>query len=282
MTPEVKIASCNEWMIWDWSKKWKILLVVIRNSCLRWFDWYWRRLKLLNPTFKSPLSLLPTTHRFSTTCGWVKENLSTPGMRQGNLKLPAITHSLDNTEKKTMISFSSLTHILTFLSKTKIKMMPFLPSLSYSSHTVLRRLNYPKKLNRSLIPLLLSEYKLHKRRLENWPSSKIDFGLPIWELVVITTAPSLATRTMTLKAFIPLLKVLEYCWRHFTCLKLYNCFQIPHPLPRVASTPNRPKISRHWLNYLQTLDTLNHPTLLTKGLRVSLQTRRVNTKKKRW
>ena len=157
MTPEVKIASCNEWMIWGWSKQWKILLVVIRNSCLRWFDWYWRRLKLLKPTFKSPLFLLPTTHRFSTTCGWVNENYSTPGIRQGNLKLPAITHSLDNTKKKTMISFSSLTHILTFLSKTKIKMMPFRPSLSYSSHTVLRRLNYSKKLNRSLIPLLLSE-----------------------------------------------------------------------------------------------------------------------------
>ena len=46
-----------------------------------------------------------------------------------------------------------------------------------------------------------------------------------------------------LRFFVPVHKVLEYPWRHFTSLKLCKCSQIPNPSPRVASNPNRTKTS---------------------------------------
>ena len=106
-----------------------------------------------------------------------------------------------------------------------------------------------------MLPLILSEDKLCKTRLENWLLRKIDFELPVWEPGIITTISSSATSPATLKAFASILKVLEYCWRHFTYLKLYKCFQILHPSPRVTSTLNRTKINYHWLNHLQALLT---------------------------
>ena len=57
------------------------------------------------------------------------------------------------------------------------------------------------------------------------------------------------------KNYIPIHKVLEQPWRHFTSLKLCKCFQVPHPSPRVTATSSRTKANHHWLNHLQTLHT---------------------------
>ena len=57
------------------------------------------------------------------------------------------------------------------------------------------------------------------------------------------------------KNYIPIHKVLEQPWRHFTSLKLCKCFQVPHPSPRVTATSSRTKTNHHWLNHLQTLHT---------------------------
>ena len=59
---------------------------------------------------------------------------------------------------------------------------------------------------------------------------------------------------------------------HFTSLKLYKCFQIPHPSTRVVSTPNTRRTSHHWFNHLQVLHTLNYATSSAIYLRESSQT----------
>ena len=55
--------------------------------------------------------------------------------------------------------------------------------------------------------------------------------------------------------YIPIHKVLEQPWRHFTSLKQCKCYQIPHPPLRVVSAPNKTKTNYHWLNHLQKLHT---------------------------
>ena len=58
---------------------------------------------LTHPKFKRPLSLPSSpTHWLSTTRGGV-ENLSTLGIRQGNLELIAFPHSLDNIRNTKML-----------------------------------------------------------------------------------------------------------------------------------------------------------------------------------
>ena len=42
---------------------------------------------------------------------------------------------------------------------------------------------------------------------------------------------------------------------HFIFLKLSKCSKIPHPSPRMGSTPNRTKTNHHWLNHLKILYT---------------------------
>ena len=104
-----------------------------------------------------------------------------------------------------------------------------------------------------------SENKLHKRRFY------IDFP---WDLIPDRLLMNQQSKPLNhnqlpdmqhSKLYIPVLKVLEYCWRHFTYLKLYKCSQIPHPSPRVASVPNRTKTNRYWLNHLYTHTESRHP-----------------------
>ena len=100
---------------------------------------------------------------------------------------------------------------------------------------------------------------------------RIDLRLPIYEHTVITTIPSSAVRPATLKVFIPILNVFEYCWRHLTYLKLYKNST---PITQNSVIPNRTKINHHWFDHLQALhtDTLNHATPLVKSLKGSSKT----------
>ena len=46
-------------IIWSWNKQSEILLVMIREFCLRWFNWYWRRLKLRELVTKEWVHVFP-------------------------------------------------------------------------------------------------------------------------------------------------------------------------------------------------------------------------------
>ena len=62
-------------------------------------------------------------------------------------------------------------------------------------------------------------------------------------------------------------KILEQPWRHFTCLKLCLCSQIPQLPPRVTSISNRTKTNTSLIIYKHTTRTkLNHLThRMTEG-----------------
>ena len=77
------------------------------------------------------------------------------------------------------------------------------------------------------------------------------------------------------KIYIPIHKVLELPWRHFTSLKLHKCSEIPHPSPRVTSISNRTKTNHCWLNLLQTLHIHYYANSLAKRLRGSSRNPRV-------
>ena len=63
--------------------------------------------------------------------------------------------------------------------------------------------------------------------------------------------------------YMPIYKILEYPWRHFTSLKLCNYSQILYPSLRVAITPNRLKTNHYWLNLLNLLASTNAPHALS-------------------
>ena len=81
-----------------------------------------------------------------------------------------------------------------------------------------------------------TEHKYDKTRIENWPPRRIKRGSPR----LITNGYSHYYLQLLLRKviifYIPIHKVLEQPWRHFTSLKLCKCSQIPHPSTRVSST----------------------------------------------
>ena len=97
--------------------------------------------------------------------------------------------------------------------------------------------------------------KINKTRLSRSISSVFEFGPSLSESSTRILKLDISTDSEHKFHNIPIHKVLEYSWRHFTSLELCKCSQIPRPSPRVASTPNRTKTNHHWLNHQQTLQT---------------------------
>ena len=112
--------------------------------------------------------------------------------------------------------------------------------------------------------------------IELWPlilesSAKISkfHALPDWKSAIITRNHRLGTRCMGVplvgsrssanngvslkKIYIPMHKVWEQLWRHFTSLKLCKSSQIPLPSPSLASASSRTRPNHHWLNHLHIL-----------------------------
>ena len=55
----VRVWKMLWFIILGWSKQWEILLLMIKISCLRWFDWYWRGLKLSKLVIKDWVHMFP-------------------------------------------------------------------------------------------------------------------------------------------------------------------------------------------------------------------------------
>ena len=124
-------------------------------------------------------------------------------------------------------------------------------------------INKSTKGNRFLLSIGF-EHKLHNRRDKNCFFLGLDLISLDWEPAVITCR--LKSDIMVLLQFyISIQKVLEQPWWYFPFLKLCKCSWILHPLPRVASTPNRTKTNHYWLDHLQALHTLNYTTTFKKG-----------------
>ena len=99
-----------------------------------------------------------------------------------------------------------------------------------------------------------------KTRNKNCFLLGFDLSFPGWESTVITCR-LWTDLTVLLKFYISIEKVLEQPGKYLTFLKLCKCYWILHPLPRVASSPNRTKTNYHCLYHLREHAKLYHPVL---------------------
>ena len=80
-----------------------------------------------------------------------------------------------------------------------------------------------------------TEHKFDKTRIENW----LPTGSVLGSSRLVTNTTTILSSAATEKSHnisIPIHKILEQPWRHFASLKLWKCFQIPHPSTRASST----------------------------------------------
>ena len=92
-------------------------------------------------------------------------------------------------------------------------------------------LNYYNKFHAPTAP----EHKYDKTRIENW----LPTGTDLKSSRLVTNSHNHYTQLLLRKViifYIPIHKVLEQLWRHFTSLQLRKCSQIRHPSTRVSSS----------------------------------------------